>query len=128
MHQWREKNPKSQKRELPIHPGAALNMNWDLTKYDNIFSNRQTGEPLTQEQVWGGNKQESAPAKQEHVEALRKWNRRRQAAERRTRIPKAQAAEKVQRRFHEAQDTLWLQPLGPIAAAYEHDYPGLSTS
>jgi hypothetical protein len=45
-------------------------MNW--TKNDEIFFDRETGELLTQEEVWA-DKHERALAEQEHKEALRKW-------------------------------------------------------
>jgi hypothetical protein len=106
MHKWREKNPEPKMREFPLHPRAALNMNFDRVKNDDIFFDRETGERLTQEQVHGST-QERALAEQDHKDALRKWNRRRQAAERRTGYRKLEIAnEEARRRFHEAQDAL----------------------
>jgi hypothetical protein len=108
MRQWREKNPEPKKRDVPLHPGAALDMNFDRTtkQVDGIFFDRETGEPLTQKEVWG-DEQDRTLAEQEHKGALRKWNRRRQAAERRTGHRKLwQASEEARQRFHEAQDAL----------------------
>jgi hypothetical protein len=96
MQQWRKKNPEPVRGKAPAAPNIALSLN-------NGWIDIGTGAPVTSDEAFPNDR----VVEQQHLEALRKWKRRRQAAERRTGYRKLwQANEEARQRFHEAQDAL----------------------
>jgi hypothetical protein len=96
MQQWRKKNPEPIRGKAPAAPNIALSLN-------NGWIDIGTGAPVTSDEAFPNDR----VVEQQHLEALRKWKRRRQAAERRTGYRKLwQANEEARQRFFEAQAAL----------------------
>jgi hypothetical protein len=96
MQQWRKKNPEPVRGKAPAAPNIALSLN-------NGWIDIGTGAPVTSDEAFPNDR----VVEQQHLEALRKWKRRRQAAERRTGYRKLwQANEEARKRFFEAQAAL----------------------
>jgi hypothetical protein len=96
MQQWRKKNPEPVRGKAPAAPNIALSLN-------NGWIDIGTGAPVTSDEAFPNDR----VVEQQHLEALRKWKRRRQAAERRTGYRKLwQANEEARQRFFEAQAAL----------------------
>ncbi|HLW92376.1 MAG TPA: hypothetical protein VKS78_13900 [Roseiarcus sp.] len=98
MHEWEKTNPKPVLCKTPVRDNVAVTLDGKGRYIDTV-----SGEALTDAEAWPG----LAEAEAEYKEALRKWNRRRQAAERRTGYRKLQqASEEAGQRFFETRAAL----------------------
>jgi hypothetical protein len=104
MRQWRKENPRPAPRSIDFEKPPYRNAH-------GKYVDAETGAPLSDDdgvkKIVAMHVDACETIHREHAEALRKWKRRRQAAERRTGYRKLwQANEEARQRFHEAQDAL----------------------